>query len=572
MSIYTGIETNNVTLNLRDNDTFYNRNKYFANYLADVAERIRTGQNILDAEAYPPTRSLSLNPTATTGTWIFAKGNTTIGAISYLKGSDQISFTLSTDDTDVNNTHGQLIDAISGDVVTTFTISNGQFQWTEHISDEAMTALIAQIGSETKRYYFSIVDDDTDERIIASGVAQYTKTMTFRTNPTDNFDSTISSDAVYSRSTTNDRISILEDLINRLEPNWYNALIAGDVSGVPTLDSYIATLLENASSDTRIALNTIFGGNITESIASLFKSHRKVLETMVIEVQAPTSNVFVYNVPLINDADATAPTYRAYIDVGTVKFSSGAVTAAQFAFFYSSVVSGWVIKVLDSGTWKFVKSDGTIVSGNGPFGVPVDPDIIIGSGRLNIGFALGGSVTTSEWFYKVTTAIGGPTSAGGNGRYEIRKLDLTQWMTRSGISGLFTLGAHDDVILSTNVDSTVRSLPIRIDSITNPYTMPITKTISGKIGSMANISNGKAGVAISKNNAVVEGITIASIKANGYKYGSIVPVGTYVVMIEGELHTCPKNNTYVPYGITMDPVVSKGDGADVQVRIYVRNA
>lgn len=572
MSTYTGIETINVTLNLRDDDTFYNREKYFSNYLADVAERIRTGQSILDASAYPPgpsARSLTLDPASTSGTWVFAKGSTVIGAISYLKDSDQIKFTVSTDDTDINDSRGQIIDAVSGDIVTTFTISSGQFRWTEHISDEAMAELIAQIGSDTKRYYFSIIDDDTDERIVASGVAQYTRTMTFKDNLPTNFDQTISRDTNYPTASLGERVGLLEDLINKLNPDWHDALIAKNVSAVPTLDSYVATLLGNVSSDTRVALNTIFGANLSESLTALVKSHRKVLENMVIEVQAPTSNVFMYNVPLINDANTLAPTYKAYIDTGTIKFSTGAVSAAQFAFFYSTVAAAWFIQVLDGSTWKYVKSDGSIVAGTGPFNVSVDPSTVTGSARLSIGLVLA-PVTANQWFYKITTAVGGPTTTGGNGRYEVRKLDLTQWMGRSVSTGLFTLGSHDDVILSTSTDPTARSIPIRFDSIMNPYTLPITKNQHIVIGSVAKTSDGSGvGVAITKNNAIIEGVTNVHVIIKGYIEGSVVPVGTYISLDNDQFTITNGKKITSPYAITLDPVTSQGDKI-VQVRAYVR--
>lgn len=47
MSLYNGIETDNVILNLDAESAFYNRDKHFASYLSSIASRIRGGQSIL---------------------------------------------------------------------------------------------------------------------------------------------------------------------------------------------------------------------------------------------------------------------------------------------------------------------------------------------------------------------------------------------------------------------------------------------------------------------------------------------------------------------------------------------
>jgi len=192
----------------------------------------------------------------------------------------------------------------------------------------------------------------------------------------------------------------------------------------------MAGLMSSDTSDFSGALNDKFGGKLGENLASLMTSYRTSLQSLVIEVQPPLANFNITYVPLIYTTSDIAPNFTAYIDGTNLKLSTGSVTSGEFAMLYSTISQAWVLQVNNGGTWNYVKTDGTLVSGNGPFSVAVDPDIITGNNRLNVTTGLTVNESAySQWFYKSTHTIGTPLTAGGNGRYEIRDSNLNKWLS-----------------------------------------------------------------------------------------------------------------------------------------------
>jgi len=116
MSLYNGIETDNVILNLDVESAFYNRDKHFNTYLSSIASRIRNDQSILEASTYGDTNAVAttfnstqnraLSDAPTTGSWLLTRDGDAIGAITYLKDSDQVNFRINTNDSSVNTSSG----------------------------------------------------------------------------------------------------------------------------------------------------------------------------------------------------------------------------------------------------------------------------------------------------------------------------------------------------------------------------------------------------------------------------------------------------------------------------------
>lgn len=458
MALYNGIETDNIILNLDNSTTFYNRQKHFTSYLSTIASRIRSGQSILSSAVYgagqPNELYRTLSSVPTTGSWILTKNGEPIGSISYKIVEDQISFRISTNDTDINNSCGQIIDTSNDEVVTSFTITNGKFQLTEHLTSSEMQNFINQLSSNIYKYYFSI-NDDSDTRIIAAGVYNPTRGMFFRDGTTDTFDNPISRDTDYpTRDTLEVRVTNLENLFGQLNPDWLDALNNDTVSDVSTMDNYIATLLNDADSETRQQLNTIMGGVLGETVATFMKAHIRTLSYLIIEIQPPTSNFYIDYIPLIYTDGNTAPTYKAYADSSQIYFSTSA-TPNQFAFLYSTVLSSWVLQVNVSGTWYYVKSDGSLVNvTSGPFSSTVSAGTITGSSRLTVSTTISvAEADYNDWFYKVTATIGSPDTNGGYGRFRIRSYDLESWLS------LVTSGSDKVLeISSTSNDIVIASI------------------------------------------------------------------------------------------------------------------
>lgn len=485
MSLYNGIETDNVILNQDVSSGFYNRQKHFNQYLSSVASRIRNGQSILDSQYSEDqlvenyfqatgaelTRELTSAQIPTTGSWLLVKNSNTIGAITYRKVEDQVRFIVSADDSEINNTYGQIVDADNQQVVTTFTISEGQFKLTEVLDGDELTQFLAQIGSNCHKYYFSIVNDQ-GERVLSAGVCNPTRGIFVNDGSTATFDYTQTGTNSYpTRSgTVTQRVTLLEQLMGKLDTDWLTALNAGDVSGIGTLDSHIAALLDDSSSSTRTSLNGVFGGVLCESLATFMESHLTVLENLIIEIQAPTANTYIQYKDLITtstDVASAVPTYTARISGGSsISFSTDTASAAQFAFIYNTNAQAWTIQVNNGSSWDFVKSDGSLAANPGPFTSNLDPIAVTGVSRTSSALTLGGGITNSEWFYRVATTIGSPSTAGGVGRYELRHYDLAnQWLSyQSGDSSLSLGSSHQDLILTTT-DPASRSVPTRARSL-----------------------------------------------------------------------------------------------------------